>query len=71
MFILSLLGANAIVRQRNAMDDLSYPDNDTWFTPFYILNDWGYRRWVGKKKDNEEIGTKAMDDGQLVYDLKG
>lgn len=43
---LSLLGANAVVRQRDGLAANSKEDTSTWYTPFYILNGWKFRRMM-------------------------
>ena len=62
---LSLVGANAVVRQIDALDSLDKPDDATRFTPFYILGGWRYRRKFRKPKD--EIKTVTNDDGQVSF----
>ena len=62
---LSLLGANAVIRQRDALDRIDKPDDATWFTPFYILGGWRYKRKSVKQKS--DIKTVTDDDGQVSF----
>lgn len=62
---LSLLGANAVVRQRDALDSLDKPDEATWFTPFYVLGGWRYKRKFNWPKKTFE--TITDDNGQVSF----
>lgn len=64
---LSLIGANAIVRQRDALDSLDKPDDSTWFTTFYILQGRKYRQAVAKTRDIKPVDFKVTDDGQIGF----
>lgn len=56
---LSLLGANAVVRERDGLAPGTEEDTSTWYTPFYILNGWRFRRIT-----DEMVGdVRSVDDG--------
>lgn len=56
---LSLLGANAVIRQRNGLAPSAMPDVDTWFTPFYILHGWKFKSIL----DDVVRDTRPVGDG--------
>lgn len=56
---LSLLGANAVVRQRDGLASNTEEDTSTWYTPFYILNGWKFKSIL----DEVVKDTKPVDDG--------
>lgn len=62
---LSLLGANAVIRQRDALDSLDTPDDEIWFTPFYLMGGWKYRTRVGKLE--KDLRTVTDDDGHVSF----
>lgn len=62
---LSLLGANAVIRQRDSLDSIDKPDDATWFTPLYILGGWRYRRKL--KPQKSVFNTVTNDDGQVSF----
>lgn len=50
---LSLIGANAVVRERNGLAASTEDDTSTWYTPFYILNGWKFKSVVGIRDDKK------------------
>lgn len=50
---LSLLGANAVIRERDGLAPRTKEDTSTWYTPFYILNGWKFRSVAGDRDDRE------------------
>lgn len=62
---LSLLGANAVIRQRDALSSPDIPDDDIWLTPFYILGGWRFRRKY--KWQKSDFKTVTDDNGQVSF----
>lgn len=62
---LSLLGANAVIRQRDSLDSIDKPDDATWFTPLYILGVWRYKRKL--KPQKSDFKTVTDDSGQVSF----
>ena len=62
---LSLLGANAVIRERNGLAPRTEEDTSTWYTPFYILNGRKFKSLL----DGLLGDTKPIDDvgGQISF----
>lgn len=62
---LSLLGANAVVRQIDGLAANSKEDTSTWYTPFYILHGWKFKSML----DDIVRGARPVDDvgGQISF----
>ena len=58
---LSLLGANAVIRERDGLAPSTKEDTSTWYTPFYILNGWKFK----------SILDDVVKDKRLVNDGNG
>nr|DAN81518.1 MAG TPA: type I restriction-modification system methyltransferase [Caudoviricetes sp.] len=58
---LSLLGANAVIRERDGLAPRTKEDTSTWYTPFYILNGWKFK----------SILDDVVKDKRLVNDGNG
>ena len=56
---LSLLGANAVIRERDGLAPRTKEDTSTWYTPFYILNGWKFKSIL----DDVVRDKKLVDDG--------
>lgn len=50
---LSLLGANAVIRERDGLTSRTEEDTSTWYAPFYILNGWKFNSMVGIRDDKK------------------
>lgn len=56
---LSLLGANAVIREREGLAPRTNEDTSTWYTPFYILNGWKFKSIL-----NDVVkDARPVDDG--------
>lgn len=68
---LSLLGANAVIRERDGLAPQSEADRDTWFTPFYILGAWKAKQMFGfsSKPKVMDLPVVANENGQLGFDV--
>ncbi len=62
---LSLLGANAVIRERDGLAPRTDEDTSTWYTPFYILHGWGFKSVL----DDVFAEMKPIDDcnGQISF----
>lgn len=62
---LSLLGANAVIRERDGLAPRTKEDTSTWYTPFYILNGWKFRSVL----DDMVGDVRPIDDsdGQISF----
>ena len=62
---LSLLGANAVIRERDGLAPRTKEDTSTWYTPFYILNGWKFKSIL----DDVVKGKRLVDDscGQISF----
>ena len=56
---LSLLGANAVIRERDGLAPRTEEDTSTWYTPFYILNGWKFKRML----DDMVGDMRPVNDG--------
>lgn len=59
---LSLLGANAVVRERDGLAPRTKEDTSTWYTPFYILHGWRFRSVI----DGSLRYARSVDDGGQI-----
>ena len=64
---LALLGANAVIRQRDGLAPNSVLDIDTWFTPFYILGAWEQKQKYGIQGRAKGLDFRSDDSGQLGF----